>query len=674
MFVHLTRFFVITTMTLSGISAFGQLYSNEAYPVYDGIDLGLVYSPASSTFKIWSPIAEKVQIVFYKNSRETHSLDSYEMERSSSGTWVKNILQNLKGVYYVFRIFSHGQWSDEVPDPYAKAVGTNGKRAMVIDLKDTNPKDWGSDISPVFSSRAGLKKNIGGLPTDAIIYELHVRDLSINIGSGIKNKGKFLGLSEQNTKSKEGKSTGLDHIKELGITHIHLLPSFDFYSVDENRPDSIQYNWGYDPLNYNVPEGSYSTDPENGITRIFEFKTMVAAIHKQGLRVVMDVVYNHTLLNEKSNFNQLVAGYYYRQNTEGAFSNASACGNETASERPMMRKFMIESLKYWVSEFHVDGFRFDLMGIHDIETMNLISEELHSIKPDIILYGEGWTAGSSPLPDSLRALKGNTYLLKNIAVFSDDLRDGIKGSVFDQNDKGFASGKLQMEESIKFGIAAACLHPQIEYQKVNYSKAPYASSPSQVISYCECHDNNVLWDKLAVSNKTDGLELRKEMHKLSLSIVLTSQGISFLHAGSEFLRTKKGVENSFKSPDSINAIDWSLKTKNEDVYVYVKGLIAMRKKHPAFRLTTQHEIATLIDFGEEKVDGLVTFQINGEKVGDSWKNIFVAFNGSATQKEIILPRESWYVFSMDNKLQPTNPPANKSLLIQPYSASILFKK
>jgi pullulanase len=674
MFIHLTRFLFVLTMTLPGFFAFGQFSSKEDYPVYNGSDLGLVYSPASSTFRIWSPIAEKVELIFYKNSFEKNKVASYEMERAASGTWIKTIPQNLKGVYYVFRIFSHRQWSDEVPDPYAKAVGTNGKRAVVIDLKDTNPKEWSKDISPIFSSRTGLENNIGGLPTDAIIYELHVRDASISLGSGIKNKGKFLGLAEENTKSKEGKSTGLDHLKELGVTHIHLLPSYDFYSVDESRPDSIQYNWGYDPLNYNVPEGSYSTNPENGITRIQEFKTMVAAIHKKGLRVVMDVVYNHTMLTEKSNFNQLVPGYFYRQNTQGAFSDASACGNETASERPMMRKFMIESLKYWVNEFHIDGFRFDLMGIHDIETMNIISKELHAIKPDIILYGEGWTAGSSPLPDSLRALKGNAYQLENIAVFSDDLRDGIKGSVFDQNDRGFASGKLHMEESIKFGIAAACLHPQVEYQKVNYSKAPYASSPSQVISYCECHDNNVLWDKLAISNKEDGLKLRKEMQKLSLSIVLTSQGISFLHAGSEFLRSKKGIENSFKSPDSINAIDWALKTKNEDVYSYVRGLIAMRKNHPAFRLTTQHEIASLINFGEEKVDGLVTFQIDGEKVGDSWKNILVAFNGSASPKEINLPIGSWSVFSMNNKLYPTNPPANSSLIIQPYSASILYKK
>ncbi|MEI9909114.1 MAG: type I pullulanase [Bacteroidota bacterium] len=425
---------------------------------------------------------------------------------------------------------------------------------------------------------------------------MHVRDASIAANSGIKNKGKFLGLTETGTTNAEGLSTGLDHLKELGVTHVHLLPSYDFYSVDETKLDNPQYNWGYDPLNYNTPEGSYSTDPANGAVRIKEFKQLIKTFHENGLRVVMDVVYNHTMLTEDSYFNQLVPGYYYRQTADGKFSNATACNNETASERAMMRKFMLESVKYWVKEYHVDGFRFDLMGVHDIVTMNLISSELHKIKPDILLYGEGWTAGACPLPDSLRAIKANAAKLDRIAVFSDDIRDGIKGSVFENKDRGFASNKPGMEESIKFGIVAACKHPQVDYSKVNYSKAPYAAQPYNTVTYAECHDNHVLWDKLAISAPDATEAQRKQMHKLALSIVLTSQGISFLHAGTEFLRSKKGNENSYNAGDSINAIDWSLKSKNKDVVDLVKGLIKMRKEHPAFRMTTAEEIAKNIQF------------------------------------------------------------------------------
>ncbi|MFN5932632.1 MAG: alpha-amylase family glycosyl hydrolase, partial [Sphingobacteriales bacterium] len=344
-----------------------------------------------------------------------------------------------------------------------------------------DPKEWENDKRPA------------SIPSTAsVIYELHVRDASIHPSSGIKNKGKFKGLTEKGSTNEFGESTGLDHLKELGITHVHLLPSYDFFTIDETRPDSPQYNWGYDPLNYNVPEGSYSTDAQNPYARIKEFKELIKTFHDNNLRVVMDVVYNHTMLTEKSWFNQLVPGYYYRQDEKGGFSNASACNNETASERPMMRKFILESLEYWVKEFQVDGFRFDLMGIHDIETMNKIASSLRKLNPDILLYGEGWTAGKSPLPDEVRALKKNAYLLDDIAVFSDDLRDGIKGSVFEHADKGFATGKPGMEASVMFGIAGAVKHPQVDVSKVNYSKDFYANSPKQGVSYCECPDNHVL--------------------------------------------------------------------------------------------------------------------------------------------------------------------------------------
>ena len=411
-------------------SAKAQKSIYDSYPVYKGNDLGLTFSSKNKIFKIWAPTAEQAQLIFYKEGVGGNPLSTYSMTKIQGGVWEADLAGDFKGWFYTFKVMINGQWQQEVPDPYAKAVGVNGKRAMVVDLRETNPAGWEKDKSPIFKNK-----------TDAILYELHVRDASIADNSGIKNKGKFLGLTETGTKNAEGLSTGLDHIKELGITHVHLLPSYDFYSLDESEPAKPQYNWGYDPLNYNVPEGAYSTNPYDGITRIKEFKQMVQAFHQNGLRVVLDVVYNHTRLTEESYFNQLVPGYYYRQTTDGKFSNATACGNETASERYMMRKFMLESVLYWVKEYHIDGFRFDLMGVHDIETMNLISKELHKIKPDILLYGEGWTAGSSPLADSLRALKKYAYKLDRIAVFSDDIRDGIKGNAFEYEDKGFVSGK-----------------------------------------------------------------------------------------------------------------------------------------------------------------------------------------------------------------------------------------
>jgi len=581
------------------------------------------------------------------------------MKKDLNGTWDVKVSGDIKGKFYVFKVLINGKWLNEVPDPYAKAVGVNGKRAMVIDFKETNPAKWEIDKSPVFKNK-----------TDAILYELHVRDASISKNSGIKNKGKFLGLTETGTKNLEGLSTGFDHIKELGVTHVHLLPCFDFYSIDESKPDKAQYNWGYDPLNYNVPEGSFSTNPYDGVTGIKEFKQMVQAFHQNGLRVIMDVVYNHTRLTQDSYFNQLVPGYYYRQTKDGKFSNATACGNETASERYMMRKFMLESVLYWVKEYHIDGFRFDLMGVHDIETMNLISKELHKIKPDILLYGEGWTAGSSPLPDSLRAIKKYAYKLDLIAVFSDDIRDGIKGSVFEHADKGFVSGKPGMEEAIKFGIVASCKHPQVDYAKVNYSNAPYAAQPLNTITYCECHDNHVLWDKLAISAKNATEAERKEMDKLAMSIVLTSQGISFLHAGTEFLRTKKGVENSFESPDSINAIDWSLKTKNKEIFEYLKGLIKMRKEHPAFRMKSTKEIAANIQFIDPVQKGSIIYIINGQKVNDRWKKIFVVLN-SDSKKTISLPNGIWKTAILNNHFEDVDIP---KLIAEPYSCTILYQE
>ena len=633
----------------------------DTYPVYAGNDLGLTYTSERSSFRIWAPTAKEAELLLYSEGIGGEAIQTITMTKGNNGTWTALIKDDQQGKFYAFRIKIKDEWSQAVPDPYAKAVGVNGKRGMIVNLKTANPVGWEKDKSP------GLQT-----ATDAIIYELHVRDASIAANSGISNKGKFLGLTEKGTVNEDGLTTGLDHIKDLGVTHVHILPLYDFYSVNETQLDKPQYNWGYDPLNYNTTEGSYSTNPYDGLSRIREFKELVKTFHANGLNIVMDVVYNHTMLTEDSYFNQLVPGYYYRQTPEGKFSNATACGNETASERPMVRKFMLESLKYWVKEYHIDGFRFDLMGVHDIETMNVIARELRKIKPDILLYGEGWTAGASPLPESKRAVKKYAYRLDNIAVFSDDIRDGIKGSVFVNDEKGFASGRPGMEESIKFGVVASTKHPQVDYSKVNYSKAPYAINPSSTVSYAECHDNHVLWDKLAISAKDATEAERKEMHKLALSIVLTSQGISFLHAGTEFLRTKKGNENSFNAGDSINAIDWSLKTKNKDVYEYVKALIKLRKEHPAFRMKTAKEIAANIVFEEKLPNGVVGYTISGAAVGDSWKKIRVYFNGNKKTQTIKLPSKNWKAAIVGNKFT-TDQNSVELIGLGSYSCSVLYQ-
>lgn len=592
------------------------------YPTYTGNDLGLTYSKAASSFRIWSPTATKVRLHLYQEGLGGDALTTIQLKKSVQGSWITNIPGDRAGTYYTFSVEHNDAWLNEVPDPYAKAVGTNGKRAMIVDLAKTDPDGWSGDKSPKLKS-----------PTDAVIYELHVRDASMDVSSGVTNKGKFIGLAETGTKNPAGQSTGLDHLVELGVTHIHLLPFFDYNSNDETETKKPQYNWGYDPLNYNTPEGSYATNAADGAIRIKEMKELVQAFHKKGLAVVMDVVYNHTGLTDQSNFNQLVPGYYYRKTKEGKYSDATACGNETASEKAMMRKFIIESVLYWVKEYHIDGFRFDLMGVHDIETMNLVSAALKKIKPGILIYGEGWTAGASTLPENKRALKKYAAQLNNIAVFSDDLRDGIKGSVFEAAERGFATGDISKAESIRFGIVAATQHSQVNYKKVNYSKAPYATSPGSVISYVECHDNNTLWDKLAISTPGATVAERTNMHKLALTIVLTSQGISFLHAGTEFLRGKKGIENSYNKPDSINAIDWNLKTTNNDVFNYVQQLISLRKAHPAFRIQTATQIKRNLSFLPSP-PGIIGYRINGSALNDTWKDIQVWFNGNATEQSL----------------------------------------
>lgn len=589
-------------------------FNSYPTPVYE--NLWITYGKNSTSFKLWSPNAEEVILRLFKKGNDVEAFEIYPLKKSTTGVWHIAVQGDLNGTYYTYQVKHNNKWLNETPGIYAKAVGVNGNRAMVTNMESTNPIGWHNDRSPL------LKQ-----PNEAIIYELHVRDMTIHPQSGSFYPGKYLGLTEKGTTGNNNVSTGIDHLKELGITHVHLLPTFDHYAIDETNLNTPQFNWGYDPNNYNVPEGSFSTDPFNAEVRIREFKQMIKAFHDNGIGVIMDVVYNHTGKTDTSNFNLEVPGYYYRHWQDGSYSDAAACGNETASERSMMRKFMIESITYWTKEYHIDGFRFDLMGIHDIETMNNVADAVLKLNPDALLYGEGWTAGDSPLPEEKRALKKHMQQLPKIAAFNDDLRDGLKGSVFDDQSLGFVSGAKNKQESIKFGIAGAIQHPDVNYKSINYSNTPWTNEPWQSINYVSCHDNHTLFDKLKISRPDADVETLIAMHKLANAIVLTSQGTPFLHAGVEMLRTKNGEHNSYNLPDSINQINWNWKIEYQEVFKYYKNLIRLRKEHPAFHMANAKEVREKVKF-QQTNDSLVSFIIDQNANNDNWQKILVIYNAS----------------------------------------------
>jgi len=591
-------------------------YVPESYPAPVGAYLWPEYTPTATTFSLWAPTADEVVLRVFKAGRGGQVYKATNLKPIGQGIWQIRMPGNMEGIYYTYEVREGSQWLGQTPGIYAQAVGVNGQRAMLLDLDRTDPDGWADDHGPAI-----------GAPNEAIIYEVHVRDMTVDPSSGSAHPGKFLGLAETGTRSPDGQATGLDHFKELGVTHVHLLPSFDFYSIDETRLDEPQYNWGYDPLNYNVPDGSYATDPYDGAVRIREFKEMVKALHDQGIGVILDVVYNHTRLTEQSNFSKEAPGYYYRHWPDGSWANASACGNETASERPMMRKFMTESVIHWVKEYHIDGFRFDLMGIHDTVTMNHITREVKKVDPDVFIYGEGWTAGDSPLPVGQRALKAHMQAMPQVSAFSDDIRDGLKGGWNDWTAPGFVSGAPDKEASVRFGVVGSIQHPGVPYAAVNYSKAPWTNDPWQAISYVSCHDNHTLWDKLKISRPDASDEERLAMHKLANAVVLTTQGMAFLHGGVDMARTKHGVENSFESPDSINRIDWHWKAVHHDVFDYYKKLVELRKHHPGFRMPTGDMVREHLQFIDSP-PGTVAYRITGHANGDAWQDIVVVYNAN----------------------------------------------
>ncbi|RSK50804.1 type I pullulanase [Hymenobacter rigui] len=615
---------VVLSLTTCRTAKVGEGY--DAYPTYEGPDLGLTFQQGQARLRVWAPTAEKLQLKLYAKGTGGSPAAEYAMQKSVGGTWVYTLPDQPAGRFYVVQATIKGQTMAEVPDPYVHAVGLNGQRGALLDPATASPAGWEEDARPE------LKQ-----PTDVVIGELHVRDLSMHPQSGVQQKGKYLGLTEAGTRGPGGVKTGLDHLAELGITHLHLLPTNDFSSVDESRLADNQYNWGYDPLHYSAPEGSSATDPADPASRIRELKQVVQTLHRRGLRLVLDVVYNHTTAVGRTSFEQLVPGYYYRHRPDGTLSDAAACGNEIASERPMVRKLIVESVAYWAREFHADGFRFDLMGVLDLRTMRAVRVALDQQDHSIFVYGEGWTAGSSPLPEAERALKANVLKLDRVAAFSDELRDGVKGHFARQTEPGFASGRPGLEESVKFGIVAATQHPQLDYTKVNYSKAPWAASPAQTINYVACHDDMVLWDKLAASNPGASEEERLRMDLLSNTIVFTSQGVPFLPIGDEFLRTKFGSHNSYNQPDSINQIDWNRKVQYGRVFAFYRQLIALRKAHPAFRLPTQELIQQHLEFLPNLPATTIGYRLKNHAGGDEWNTIVVLFNGNRQPARLPVP-------------------------------------
>ena len=607
----------------------------------------MTYSPSETVFKLFAPRGAQCSVVL---GRDTLPMTLPE----GDSIWTATARGDHKGETYEFLV--DGQAS---PGTFAKAVTVNGQKGVVADLRDTDPEGWQEDVHPWKDNWA-----------DIVVYEMHHRDFSI-ARRDARHPGKFLALTEP---------WAIDHLKELGVNAVHILPSYDFGSVDETRLDEPQYNWGYDPVNYNVPEGSYSTNPTDPLCRIREFKQMVQALHKAGIQVILDVVYNHTYDIEHSNFQRTYPDYYYRiighsdeqGDTVGRngqlsmanvqYSNGSGCGNETASERPMMRRFMIESVKHWVNEYHIDGFRFDLMGCHDIETMNLIRRALDEIDPRIFVYGEGWSAGQCALPNDVLGMKANIPQMPRIAAFSDDMRDALRGPFSDDTKPGWLVdpvGEASLKESLKAGIVGMTEHPQVDYSKVNYSDKPFALEPTQMMAYVSCHDDMCLMDRLMESlpqtlREKGGMgpsrrEVGEALGLLAQTAVFTSQGVPFMLAGEELLRTKLGVHNSFESPDSVNQLCWENKARYPQVFDYYKRLIALRAHHPAFRLGKTALVQKHLEFLDTD-DTVVAFRLKDNAGGDVWQNIIVILNAGTEVQTVSIPEGRYTIVCRDRQI------------------------
>ena len=635
-----------------------SVYSTAAFEdayTYGGDDLGAVWSEEGTAFRVWAPTAESVMLNLYESgdASKDDSIERLEMTADVNGTWTVQKDGDIKGVYYTYSVTIDGV-EREACDPYARTTGVNGARAMVIDLDGTDPEGWADDANP----HAGKTIN------DAVIYELHVRDLSAGADSGIENAGKFLGLAETGTTTASGIPTGLDHMKDLGVTHVHLLPIYDFGSVDETGASGSPYNWGYDPVNYNVPEGSYATDPYQGDVRVKELKQAVKGLHDNGISVVMDVVYNHVYSAADFCFNKIVPDYFSRTDKNGAYSNGSGCGNDTASERSMVKKYIVDSVSYWADEYHIDGFRFDLVGLLDTETINAIIEEVHKDHPDVIFYGEGWTMSTALTKGGYTlATQVNSEQTPEFAYFNDTIRDGLKGSVFDAADLGYASGRTGIENAITRCFLGA---------------DTWCSSPSQTVNYASCHDNLTLFDHLQTSRPEADEAALIKMNNLAAAVYITAEGVPFMQAGEEMLRTKVKDDgtfdsNSYSSGDLINALKWSDLEKEAyaQVYEYYKGLIAFRKAHDVLRLGSAEEVAASVKTVEDLDANVLAFDIRG---GESAEQLFVIFNANETETSVTLPDGTWNVYINAEKAgtEILDTVTGGSLTVEPVSAMILI--
>ena len=629
---------------------------------YDGDDLGAVYAKNKTVFKVWSPYANSVSVLLYHTCKDENPYRRMPMKKNRKGVWEKVANGDLEGVFYTYEVVKDDVAMETI-DIYAKSAGANGAMGMVICPENLNPAGWGNYKLPPVRSY-----------TDAIVYELHVRDFSIDESGHFCYRGRFLAFVEKGLINDAGDCVGIDHLKELGITHVQLQPVFDFQTIDETLVHKPQFNWGYDPLNFNLPEGSYSTNPYSGHSRVAEFKRLVHALHCAGIRVIMDVVYNHTYATADSPFNKTYPKYYYRlcgQNNE-YFSNGSGCGNEIATERKMVRKFIIDSLCYWTKEYLIDGFRFDLMGLYDIETLNIAEKKLKEINPDIILYGEGWTGGGSALEDGKRAMKLNARHTPGYGFFSDDFRDTVKGNNFENRSKGYVNGAEGNEEYVKEVMCGRIPHPQLP----NLNTYAWAVSPCQTVNYVEVHDNLTLWDKLCYTNPTDPIEIRIKMDKMAAAMVMLSQGIALIQAGQEFLRTKPlpgGAfdHNSYNSPDIVNSIKWNRKTEYSYVYRYYKGLIEFRKAHSALRMSTAEEIGQNMRFFDKLPGRIVGFGLYNDNELDE---IAVFFN--PTPYDVKMYAFGEYKVYIDGNNAGTVPMYTVcgEYLLPPYSTMVMGKK
>ena len=605
---------------------------------------------------MWSPVAIAVEVRLYAEGEGGNPLERYNLEVAGEGWWRLNVYKDLKGVFYTYRVQTQDGWLEETPGVFATAVGLNGRRAAILDLQATNPEGWEQDVRPPVTS--------------PVIYELHHRDYSISHSSGVKNKGRFLALTERGTLSPEGLSTGIDHLVELGVTHVQLLPSFDFSSIDEAQKNVPHYNWGYDPQNYNVPEGSYATDAATPEVRIKEFKQMVKALHDAGLRVVLDVVYNHVASVAQSAFERTAPGYFFRKKKDGSLANGSGCGNETASEQPMMRQFIVESVAYWAKEYHIDGFRFDLMALHDRTTMQAVVDRLHAIAPSICVYGEGWAAEQPQLPSAQSMTKKNVHKVKGVAAFGDELRDALRGSFADDTKGGFLFGNRETLPLLKLGLAGMIFNSELG----NSVHSAWTKSPLQVLSYVSCHDDLCLVDRLRAVTPDISEEELVRLSLLAHTAIFTAQGTPFLFAGEELLREKRGVRNSYRSVDTVNAIDWRNKARHYDVFTYLRRLIALRKAHPAFRMARASQVVKNMKFLKVDDHCAVAFTLNGKAVGDSWERILVVLNAERQVLNVAVPRGDYTVVCRDGRVNVQNREHDvcESFNVAPQSALIAW--